>query len=380
MMSGMSPRERFLETLLFGTPDRIPLQPGGGRESTLKRWHAEGLPEGMPPLAYARQELGIEAEEEPPADAAHFGVQHRMIPQFEEKVIEVREHSQVVQDWKGNVCEIGKEFGVEYLRNAIDFVTRRWIKCPVENREDWEGMKARYNAEDPERLPDRNAPGLDRLRERRHPIAFGFNGPFWQLREWLGFENLCMLLHDDPEFAREMIVFWSDFVNRLLERAFDYVIPDKVMISEDMAYKQFSMISPAMAKEFLQPVWSRWRETARAAGVPVFDVDSDGFIGELIPLWVEAGVNCCHPIEVAAGNDIVAFRDTFGKKMAYHGGVDKRAMAKGGRALEEEIRRIEPVVKSGGFIPGCDHGIPSDVSLANYVQTVRLLAEVTGWL
>jgi len=53
-----------------------------------------------------------------------------MMPQFEEKVLEVRAHSQVVQDWKGNICEIGKEFTVEYLRNAIDFVTRRWIKCP----------------------------------------------------------------------------------------------------------------------------------------------------------------------------------------------------------------------------------------------------------
>jgi hypothetical protein len=41
-----------------------------------------------------------------------------------------------VRDWKGNVCEIGKEFTIEYLRNAIDFVTRRWIKCPVETRAD----------------------------------------------------------------------------------------------------------------------------------------------------------------------------------------------------------------------------------------------------
>ena len=46
-----------------------------------------------------------------------------MIPQFEEKVLEVKENSQVVQDWKGNVCEIGLEFTPEYLRNAIDFVT-----------------------------------------------------------------------------------------------------------------------------------------------------------------------------------------------------------------------------------------------------------------
>ncbi len=28
-------------------------------------------------------------------------------------------------------------------------------------------------------------------------VSLGINGPFWQLREWLGFEGLCMLFYDD---------------------------------------------------------------------------------------------------------------------------------------------------------------------------------------
>ena len=40
----MNERKRFIETLLFNEPDRIPLQPGGGRKSTRQRWHKEGLP------------------------------------------------------------------------------------------------------------------------------------------------------------------------------------------------------------------------------------------------------------------------------------------------------------------------------------------------
>lgn len=377
-----TPRERYLNTLLFGQPDRIPLAPGGGRESTRAAWHRQGLPpdiDGMDNIfRYACRQLGIEPE--PAVDQPGFGVESKMIPQFEEQVLEVRENSQVVQDWKGNICEIGKEFSPKYLRNAIDFVTRRWIKCPVETPEDWEGMKTRYDAGDPARLPPDAAERGRQLRDRRAPVAFSFSGPFWQLREWLGFENLCMMFHDNPGFLREMIDFWSDYVARLMERAFAYVTPDAIHISEDMAYKQFSMISPAMAREFLLPVWRRWRTLAREAGVPVFDVDSDGFIGELIPLWIEADINCCDPIEVAAGNDIVDFRRRFGKRMAYRGGVDKRAMARGGKVLAEEIQRIEPVVKSGGYIPSCDHGIPSDVSWPNYLETVRLLAGITGWL
>ena len=109
-------------------------------------------------------------------------------------------------------------------------------------------------------------------------------------------------------------------------------------------------------------------------------MDSDGFVGQLIPLWIDVGINVCDPMEVAAHNDIVAMREQFGKKMAFRGGVDKRKMAAGGRELEEELLRIKPVVDSGGYIPSCDHGIPSDVSWPNYLQYMKGLARLTGWL
>ena len=43
----MTERQRFREALLFGSPDKVPLLPGWGRESTLEAWHQQGLPEGV---------------------------------------------------------------------------------------------------------------------------------------------------------------------------------------------------------------------------------------------------------------------------------------------------------------------------------------------
>ena len=119
---------------------------------------------------------------------------------------------------------------------------------------------------------------------------------------------------------------------------------------------------------------------ARQGGVKIIDMDSDGKINELIPIWIESGINCCDPIEVAAGNDIVEFRVQFGNRIAYRQGVDKRCIAKSGKVIEEELRRIEAVVKDGGYIPGCDHGVPHDISWPDYIHYGRLLAEMTGWL
>jgi uroporphyrinogen decarboxylase len=375
----MNARERYLAAVLFGEPDRVPLEPGCGRQSTRARWYSEGLPEDV--ANYNRYAYELAGGELPaPESGPGFPVNERMIPIFEEKVIEEREDSRIVQDWKGNICEIGKEYTVEHLRNAIDFVTRRWVKCPVESDEDWQDMKRRYDPATPGRLPADAADLKVRLADREHPITLHFSGPFWQLREWLGFEDLCMAFYDKPALIQDMLDFWCDYILRLMERAFEFVVPDCVHLSEDMAYKKFAMISPEMTRRYLLPVWRKWGEAIRAAGVPVYAIDSDGFIGELIPIWLEAGVNACDPIEVAAGNDIVQMRREFGRDMAFHGGVDKRAMAKGGAVIEAEMARLEPVIADGGFIPSCDHGVPADVSWPDYCHYVELLARMTGWL
>ncbi len=375
----MNERQRFLETLLFGAPDRVPLVPGGGRQSTLAAWHAQGLPDDVKNYnEYAYRLAGGRLEW--PRGGPGFPVNYRMIPMFEEKILEERERSRIVQDWKGNICEIGKEFTLAHLRNAIDFCTRRWIKCPVENRSDWEQMKTRYDPEDPRRMPAAAEELGRRLAGRTWPVQVHFDGPFWQLREWLGFERLCEWFYDEPELIGEMLNFWRDYVARLLERVLEFVVPDCVHISEDMAFKGHSMLSPAMVRRYLLPVWKCWGDLARGAGVPLFAMDSDGYVGELIPLWIEAGINACDPLEAAAGNDIVAFRNEFGDRMAFRGGIDKRAMAKGGEAIEAEIARVRPVIVGGGYIPGCDHGVPADVSWPNYVRYVELLARATGWL
>lgn len=373
----MTERERFLETLLFGRPDRIPFSPGGPRESTLKAWRGQGLPEDVHWEEHLRSLIGID-----PAPA-HSGpgvtIDHRMIPQFEEKVIEEREDTLVVQDWKGNICEISKQFDVTYLRNPRDFVTRSWIKCPVETRDDWESMKRRYDPDDPSRIPGGPAELAKLSDDRDYVVGFNVPGPFWQMREWLGFEGLCIRFVEDPDLVRDMVAFWTGFISSLLMKVVPYVRIDFLHVSEDMAYKQKSMISPEMTREFLGPCYAEWGEILASHGCPIYAVDSDGYVGDLIPVWIDYGFNVCDPMEVAAGNDINQYRSAFGRRMGFRGGVDKRAIAKGGAVIRSEMARIEPVVRDGGFIPGCDHGVPSDVSWPCFVEYCDNLARMTGW-
>ncbi len=374
----MNFRERFVASLDFSKPDKVSFIPGGPRESTLKRWRSEGLPENANFMEVLCSIIGIPYEK--PDNPKPINVSFIMNPKFEEKILKHEDGHYIVQDWMGAIVEISDQYDLSYLRAAKDFVTRKWHKFPVETRKDWQDMKKRYDPDDPVRFPENFDQLAEANKNRDWVQTLGFHGPFWQLREWCGFEGLCMLMVEDPAFVEEMAEFWKEFVLRLMDRFFEKATCDHVLINEDMAYKEKSMISPQMARKFLAPCWKAWSERARKAGCTLIDIDSDGYIAELIPVWIESGVNVCCPIEIAAGNDLVKYRKKFGKNMAYRGGIDKRAIAKGGKALEEAMDFVPFLLEEGGYIPSCDHGVPPDISWQNFIEYGRLLAKMTGWL
>ena len=376
----MNERERFRASLDFGNPDKYTLDPSMPRESTLAAWHQQGLPEGVDWYPYLCETLGIEPPQYP--DPVDLGVSFKMIPTFEEKVLEHHHGHYIVQDWMGAITEISDQYDYTYIRGAKDFVTRKWHSFPVQTRQDWEEkIKWRYDPGHPERFPADFEAQCLALRDRDYPVRVAFNGPFWQLREWCGFENLCLLMADAPGFVEDMAAFWTDFVSQALKPILEGVELDYVEIAEDMAYKAHSMISPAMTRRFLKPSYEAWIPAIKASGCPIVCIDSDGYIAELIPIWMEVGVNCTRPVEVAAYNDIVEYRRQYGTHLAFRQGIDKRAIAAGGGELKNEVMRVvPPLLEKGGMIPGVDHGIPPDISWPNMVQFTRLLAELTGWL
>ncbi len=374
----MNNRERYIATAKFMTQDKIPFTPGHPREKTIKRWISEGMDPNNFWFSQVLDQIGITTFETPNIEP--LGVSFIMKPTFEEKVLEHKNGHYIVRDWMGAITEISDEYDYTYIREAKDFVTRKWHKFPIVDNKDFEDMKKRYDIGTVGRFPDDLKNRCSRLKNRTDVLSISFNGPFWQLREWCGFEGLCMMMIENSDFVIHMMAFWKDFVSRVLDRILDNIKPDRVFIQEDMAYKSHSMISPEMTRKYLKPCYDEWIPKLKNAGVSVIEMDSDGYVGELIPIWIESKIDICSPVEVAANNDIVLFRDIYQKKMAFSGGVDKRCIAKGGQIIIDEMNRLAPVIKSGGFIPSCDHGVPHDISWQNYIEYGKILAKLTGWI
>jgi uroporphyrinogen-III decarboxylase len=146
------------------------------------------------------------------------------------------------------------------------------------------------------------------------------------------------------------------------------------LLWEDMCYNKGPLISPAHFRQFLTPHYRRLTELLRRHGIDIVFVDSDGRVDELIPLWLDAGVNGISPIEIGTtGADPLRYRREFGRDLLMFGGVDKRILAHSPAAIEAEITRLMPLMEDGGFILAPDHKVPPDVPLAHYQHYINAI-------
>lgn len=273
-------------------------------------------------------------------------------PQF----IEETDHHLITRDEMGRTMRMMK--GVATLPLPMDY--------PVRTMDDWRKIKHWY-AFSEERLGD----GWERMAQE-HLIAgrvltVDIPGGFDEPRQLMGEEALCLAYYDQPEMIHDMLTSMGEMAFRVLERVSRVVQVDMLSVHEDMAGKTGPLIGPTQVKEFIAPYYRRIWEMLAERGARLFDQDSDGDMRRIIPAFLDAGVNCMHPIEPASFMDIVALRAEYGTRLAFYGGIDKHVLRGSREEIVAELEyKIPPLVASGGCVLGLDHRIPNGTPLANY--------------
>ncbi len=356
----MTPKERFHACMHFEPMDRPPLREWGPWTQTRQRWLKEGMPETGPPQF---------AECDPWLDC---GLEFGFVPPFEVEEIARDERTRTYRAENGTIVR-------ELHQRELSMP--EFLEYPIKGRADFEAICERLRAESPERYPVDWDERVGQLNDSEAPVnihgrrnASFFGG----LREWMGPEGLMVTMYEDPGFVRDMMEFKADFIIGVMGRALQEVRIDFVQLWEDMAYHTASLISPTMFREFMLPCYQRVTEFIRSHGVNVIMVDSDGHVSELIPLWLEGGVNCVYPMEVAAGMDVVELRKQYGQDLLMTGGIDKRAIAMGTKAIEAELQGKIPLAHQGGYVPTCDHSMPPDISYPNFCYYWEKKKELLG--
>jgi uroporphyrinogen decarboxylase len=240
---------------------------------------------------------------------------------------------------------------------------------------DYEGLRPRLDGTDPARYP----PGFDEelhwRRERGEIIGLSFPSFFGFPRGLMGLESWCAAFYEQPSLVERIIADRVRFFKEVYARILATRSLDFVQVWEDMAYKTASLISPAHVRRYMLPAYEEIVSVMRAGGVSLIMVDCDGYVGELLPLWREAGVDGTHPCEMAAGSDPFLLRRAC-PRTPLSGGMDKRVLLRGRAGVDAELARVMPLVKEGAFIPMLDHFVPPDMPWETYRYYVERRRDV----
>jgi hypothetical protein len=252
------------------------------------------------------------------------------------------------------------------------------LAWPVSDRASWERLKA-------ERLTlESIGRRLGQDRSAVQASLAGDGGPvgllgdpvgfFGSLRFLMGEVNLFFAYYDQPDLLHDMIDYLCGLWLAMCEELLPLAAYDCALFWEDMSGRQGSLVSPAVFREFMLPAYRRMTGFLRQRGIAHLVVDTDGWVEELVPLFLEAGITGMYPFEVQAGNDIREYRARY-PRLQILGGIDKRALASGRAAIDGEIAKAAAMLAQGGFVPFADHLIPPDVSWDNFVYYRDALAE-----
>ena len=190
-------------------------------------------------------------------------------------------------------------------------------------------------------------------------------GFFGTLRFLVGEQRLFMLYYDDPQLINDILDHLCELWLLMIEELTSKMDFDVACFWEDMSGKQGSLISPATFKEFMTPRYIRIIKFLKNKGINLFVVDTDGKVEELIPLFMETGINMMYPFEQQAGNDLIEIRKKY-QNLAILGGFDKNTLAQGKEQIDKELEKMSYLISTGGYIPYADHLIPPNSTWENF--------------
>lgn len=345
-MVELTSRERMLRTFRHEEVDRI-MMIDSAWAGTIARWKREGMPEN----ADWRDYFGFDK-------IGSIGNDNS--PRFERKILEETDRY-VIRTTPWGMTE--KAFKVlDSTPEALDFYyadSSRWEEAKArmtdgaEDRINWAALKRNYPIWEKEQ------------RFRRLDLWFGFDVAHSRLT---GTETMLMAMLDEPEWVTDIFETYLTVslnqAQKILDAGYRF---DAVMWWDDMGYKGAPFFSPDLYRELLKPFQKRAIDWAHERGM-FAELHSCGYIEPLLPDLVEIGLDMLNPLEVKAGMDPKKLKDTYGDKLAFHGGINAQLWDKPELVLSE-MEKIIPIMKEGGgYVFASDHSIPNSVSFETMKQ------------
>ena len=322
----MNSRQRFQETMQYGTPDRVPYFEEGMRDEVVKAWQKQGL-----------------------APDANLS---QMFPSDQRDEI------------------------------LVDLEPLPKLKRWPTSRPELEALRRSLDPDDPRRLPSKWPERVRAWQTREQVLMLRVHRGFFLsmgVHDWGRFTEVVRLVIEDPAFVREAMAIQAAFAAELAERVLREVAVDGAVFTEPIGGNDGPLISPQMYEEFVLTSYRPVFDVLRRYAVETIIFRTFGNSRILIPSILKWGFTCLWACEVnIEAMDYRELRREFGRDLRLIGGIDLDALRRDKEAIRREVEeKVPPLVADGGYVPLADGRIREDVPFENYVYYRRLLEKVT---
>ncbi len=362
----MTHRERVVAALEFREPDRVPIDLGTARFTTMVKGAYDRL----------RAHLGF-------GDPGPIVDRMQQLVAMDERILErlgadLRAFSQGAPDRSAEADLNGGRW-----RDEWGVIRRQPPGChyyeldgsPLAGEID-AGTIARYP------WPDPTDPGITRgLREtacrlRASGYAVMYNARFNLVHttQYLrGFEDWFYDLAGNQDLFRALFDAVAEVLFEVNHRTLAEVgdLIDVVAFGDDIGQQDREVCSLAMYRKLIRPYQERTVETIRAHTNAKIMYHTCGSVYRFIPDFIDIGIDALNPVQVRARNmDPAALKREFGGRIAFWGGIDTQRVLPHGTPDEvrAEVRRMFEILgPGGGYLVASVHNIQPDVPPENVV-------------
>ncbi|MDX1358941.1 MAG: uroporphyrinogen decarboxylase family protein [Clostridia bacterium] len=222
-----------------------------------------------------------------------------------------------------------------------------------------------------------------KLRAETDRAVYGIfgGGHFEPGQQAFRMDNFLMELAANPDRCVKFLDKLTEFHMKNLEKYLDHVGPylDIIGFGDDLGMQTGSQISPRMFDEMLKPRYKRmWSMVKEKMPHLKICLHSCGSIHNLLPSLIDAGMDSFNPVQISCRNmEPERLKKDFGDKVVFWGGgCDTSSMLSRGtpEQISEHVKyNVDIFSRNGGFVFQQVHNILADVPPENIMAMFNAL-------
>jgi uroporphyrinogen decarboxylase len=274
-----------------------------------------------------------------------------------------------------NPMKIGIDTNVSYNDDGTIF--RKWASESngvISNFDDFQNYKFPLSSE----FDYTNFEKIKSLLPDGMGVVGQYGDIFTMTWEMMGFESFSLALFENEELVKTL----NDHLGKLVLNMFEYFVQSDIVnaiwYSDDIAYTNSLMVSPAVLDKYFFPWLKKIGDLAKRYNKP-FIYHSDGILYDVMDKIIDCGVDAIHPIEPKAMN-IADVKKKYGTHLCLIGNIDVDLLSRGTTVeIKNNVyKNIEEVGFNGGYCVGSGNSIPEYVKLENYIAMIETVKEINS--